>query len=209
MRKLFILLALFPLMGVAQANFGHFSRNRVVNELPQYRKATEEYEALKKRCREEIERNEQELTRLYVAYLEGQSSFPEPILRKRQSELQQMVDNSVAFRTQLKQWLVEARDSLYQPSYKVIDDALKVVCEAYSLDYAIDTDAGVYQYINPQKGMDITDVVLKVAMNPGKPVTSLLGNTVECAGEKEIPVQVPAQVNAGVVEPEQKKDSKQ
>lgn len=196
-------------MGVAQANFGHFSRNRVVNELPQYRKATEEYEALKKRCRDEVERNEQELTRLYVAFLEGQSSFPEPILRKRQSELQQMVDNSVAFRGQLKQWLAAARDSLYQPSYKVIDEALKVVCEVYSLDYAIDTDAGVYQYINPQKGMDITDAVLKVAMNPGKPVTSLLGNTVESAGEKEIPVQVPAQVNAGVVEPEQKKDSKQ
>ena len=209
MRKLLILLALFPAICAAQANFGHFSRSGAVKELPQYRKATEEYETLKKRCRDEVERNEQELTRLYVAFLEGQSSFPEPILRKRQSELQQMVDNSVAFRGQLKQWLAAARDSLYQPSYKVVDEAMKVVCEVYSLDYAIDTDAGVYCYINPQRGIDITDAVLKVAMNPGVPVTSLLGNATECDEKKESPVAVPANVDAGAVEPEQKKDSVQ
>ena len=46
MRKLLILLALFPAICAAQANFGHFSRSGAVKELPQYRKATEEYEAL-------------------------------------------------------------------------------------------------------------------------------------------------------------------
>ncbi len=195
MRKLFILLAFFPAFIFAQENFGYFSRSKAVESLPQFKKATEEYEALKGRCQEEIERNEQELTRMYVAYLEGQRTFPEPILRKRQNELQQMVDNSVLFRDQLKLWLAEARDSLYQPSYKAVDDALRTVCEACSFDYAIDTDIAAYRYINPQKGVDITDAVIKVAMNPDMPVTTLFkSNIPACAEDTEQPVSSTADV---------------
>lgn len=195
MRKLFILSAFLPLFVFAQGRFGYFSHSEAVNSLPQYLKATEEFEALKKKCHDEIERNEQELTRLYVAYLEGQRSFPEPILRKRQNELQQMVDNSLRFRDQLKQWLSEARDSLYQPSYKVIDDALKIVSEVYSLDYAIDSDARIYKYINPEKGIDITAAVITVAANPDVPVTELLG-----ADDSGTQTDVPVDTLQGIME---------
>ncbi len=187
MRKIVILFLFFPMALLAQEKFGYFSYSKVVEALPEYSSASNEYEMLKKRCNEEIERNEQELTRMYVAYLDGQRDFPEPILRKRQNELQQMVDNSVLFRGRVKEWLAEARDSLYRPCYQAADKALAKVCEALSLDYALDTDAGVYKYMNPEKAVDITDYVIEAALAPQKPITAIAVAAVECAEDTEHP----------------------
>ena len=64
--------------------------------MPEYSQACSNYEELKKQCDTEIARNEEQLTRAYVAYLDGQNEFPEPILRKRQKELQELVDKSIS-----------------------------------------------------------------------------------------------------------------
>ena len=112
MRKLLFLLIFSPLALFSQSKFGYFSFDSVLDSLPQYKVAMDDYDKLKKRCLKEIEHNEQELTRFYVAFLDGHRDFPEPILRKRQKELQQMIDNSVLFRDQLKVWLRHAKDSL-------------------------------------------------------------------------------------------------
>jgi outer membrane protein len=166
MRKLYLLLLFLPAAIIAQTKFGYFSYIKVLESVPQYKSATEEYNALRERCNKEISHNEEELTRHYVAFLNGQHDFPEPILRRRQNELQQMIDNSVAFRDQLKVWLAEARDSLYHPCYAVVDNALKRVCGVLSLAYAIDMDEGVYRYINPEIGIDITDYLIEAVINP-------------------------------------------
>ena len=112
-----------------------------------------------------------------MAFLDGQRDFPEPILRKRQKELQQMIDNSIVFRDQLKRWLRHAKDSLSQSSYQLIDSALPRVCEELSLTYIIDTDNGGYKYINPMCGENITADVISAILRPELP----LRNIVECA----------------------------
>ena len=174
MRKLFLLLLLLPLATVAQTKFGYFSYDKVLKSLPQYNQATESYEKLKQRCNDEVERNKLELTRTYVAFLSGHRDFPEPILRKRQKELQQMIDNSIAFRDQLRTWLVQAKDSLYAPCYKVVDEALQRVCTAMELGYAIDIDNGSYKYINPLLGEDITQDIINAILNPNATIRVLV-----------------------------------
>ena len=175
MRKLFLLLFILPAIAVAQPRFGYYSSSSVLKSLPQYKQAMEEYEALRLRCDEEVARNEQELTRLYVAFLDGHRDFPEPILRKRQNELQNHVDNSVNFRRQLKKWMVEAKDSLLAPSYQALDAAIEKVCIACDFDYVVDADVKAYGYINPNKGFDITAMLLDVVQYPDKPFTEVEG----------------------------------
>ena len=175
MRKLFLTLFIFSFTIPVYSQFGYYSTIRVLESLPQYAQAVNDYERLCERCEKEIEHNEKELTRLYVAFLDGHRDFPEPILRKRQSELQRLVDNSVEFRKQLKVWLSEAKDSLYAPSFQIVNDALAKVCMACDLDYAIDRDILAYGYINPKKGVDITRMVTDAALYPEKPVTDLDG----------------------------------
>ena len=174
MRKLLLLFVFSPLVLMSQSKFGYFSCKAVLDSLPQYTVAMECYDLLKQRCLKEIDHNEQELTRFYVAFLDGQRDFPEPILRKRQKELQQMIDNSIAFRDQLKKWLHHAKDSLTASSYMAVDSALPRVCEELSLSYAIDTDNGSYKYINPMFGKDITQDIISVILYPERPLIDVV-----------------------------------
>ena len=128
--------------------------------MPEYAQVCTDYDELKKQCDAEIARNEEQLTRLYVAYLDGQNEFPEPILRKRQKELQELVDKSIAFREELQTWLVSARDSLFAPLCAKIDDAVARVCMHNNLAYIIDLDEAGYKFINPTCGFGITNALL-------------------------------------------------
>lgn len=175
MRKILFFLFFFSFAVFAKAQFGYYSSSNVLKALPTYGQAAAEYESLCSRCEKEIEHNERELTRKYVAFLDGYRDFPEPILRKRQNELQRLVDNSIAFRKELKAWLVQAKDSLFAPSRAIVDVALEKVCVACNIDYAIDVDVVAYAYINPNKAIDITRMLLDAALNPEKPVTALDG----------------------------------
>lgn len=189
MRKLFLLFLFSPLVLMSQDKFGFFSYKSVLDSLPEYKMAMESYGELKQRCLKEIDHNEQELTRYYVSFLDGHRDFPEPILRKRQKELQQMIDNSIAFRNELKAWLRHAKDSLTAPCRLIVDSALVRVCTELSLSYAIDTDNGGYRYINPLFGEDITKDILSVILFPELP----LRNVVECLEtETDSILQVPA-----------------
>lgn len=175
MRKIFFFLLFFSFAVFAKAQFGYYSNSNVMKALPTYEQAAVDYERLCNRCEKEIEHNERELTRKYVAFLDGYRDFPEPILRKRQNELQRLVDNSIAFRKELTSWLAQAKDSLFAPSREIIETALEKVCVACNIDYAIDVDVVAYAYINPNKAVDITTMLLDAALNPEKPVTALEG----------------------------------
>ena len=175
MRRLFLLLFVLSFSMLAKAQFGYYSSNSVLQALPSYHQAKADYERLCQRCEKEIEHNERELTRQYVAFLDGYRDFPEPILRKRQNELQRLVDNSVNFRKELKMWLAQAKDSLYAPSREAVAVAVEKVAVACNLDYVIDTDAAVYKYINTEKAVDITRMLLDAALYPDKPMTELDG----------------------------------
>lgn len=180
MRKILLMLMLSPLLLTAQNRFGYYSHSRVLESVPGYHRSIEEYELLKQRCNAEIERNEQELTRKYVAFLDGQQDFPELILRKRQKELQQMVDNSVLFRDQLKGWLRQAKDSLLAPHNAAIEAALEKVCLRKELAYAIDNDEFKFRYVNPDFGVDITSLIIDEILHPYVEPT-----IVECAEDED------------------------
>lgn len=186
MRKLLFLILFFPFALSAQvAQFGYFSMSCVLDSLPEYRLAQDEYNALLVRCDEEVAHSEEELTRSYVAFLDGQHSFPEPILRKRQKELQDLVDRSVVLRDQLKEWLSQAHDSLFVPVRQKVDEAVARVCIVRNLAYAIDADESAYRFINPAYGCDIAALVLQEISAPGsvQPIEQPAVEEVQGGGE--------------------------
>ena len=167
MRKLLFILMFMPAVISAQTvKYGFFSLNEVLEALPEYGAAQNDYNSLLEICDKEIAHNEAELTRAYVAFLDGQPTFPEPILRKRQKELQEMVDRGVVLRDQLKDYLSEAHDSLFAPIEQKVDVAIEKVCLRHDLAYAIDTDKGAYRYINPNFCVKITDLIIQEVISP-------------------------------------------
>lgn len=205
MRKLLFVLILLPFTLSAQTvKFGFFGMNEVMEALPEYTAAQNDYNSLLELCDNEIAHNEAELTRLYVAFLDGQQSFPEPILRKRQKELQEMIDRSVVFRDQLKDYLAEAHDSLFSPIEQKIDAAVERVCLRNNLAYSIDTDKAAYRFINPDFGVNITDLVIQEVISP-KPIKLTTAAVVEA--QKVAPVAVEESVDAVVEETETADDA--
>lgn len=169
MRKILLFLLVLPLTAVAQIRFGYLNYNEARQQVPQYKVAQSHYDELLKRCEQELVRNEEELTRNYVAFLDGQREFPEPILRKRQKELQDLVDRSIVFRDQVKKWLVHAHDSLFAPVNAIVDDAIARVCMHNELAYVIDTEKAGYLFVNPAMGFDVTKAVINTILKSGEP----------------------------------------
>lgn len=187
MRKLLFLILLVPATLLAQnAEFGFFSLADVMDALPEYSVAQNDYNSLLERCDSEVARGEEELTRCYVSFLDGQRSFPEPILRKRQKELQDLVDRNVVLRDQLKEWLAQAHDSLFTPIIANIDKAVERVCLRNNYAYAIDTDKAAYRYVNPNFGVDITDLVIQEVISPA-PIKNIVGEAAVATEETNVP----------------------
>lgn len=196
MRNLFFILFFLPTVIFAQTTeFGYFGMAEVMEALPEYSEAQNDYNSLLERCDSEIAYNEEELTRAYVSFLDGQQGFPEPILRKRQKELQDMVDRSVVLRDQLKDWLAQAHDSLFTPIAEKIDAAVERVCLRNNLAYAIDTDKDVYRFVNPNFGVNITDLVIQEVISP-KPVSEEAAVVGVDAIEESTADELPATENA-------------
>lgn len=160
---------MLPLAAVAQIRFGYLNYSEVMQQVPQYKEAQKHYDELLKRCEQELVRNEEELTRNYVSFLDGQREFPEPILRKRQKDLQDLVDRSIVFRDQVKKWLVQAHDSLFAPVNAIVDDAIARVCMHNNLAYVIDTEKSGYLFVNPVMGYDVTTAVVNTILMSGEP----------------------------------------
>lgn len=170
MRKILFILMMLPLAATAQTKFGYFNYKELLQRLPQYKSVKADFDELVKRCDDEIARNEQELTRCYVAFLDGQHEFPEPILRKRQKELQDLVDKSIIFRDNVKEWLTQAHDSLFAPLHATIDDAVARVCTHNDLAYIVDCEKSGYSFMNPKYGYDVTNAVIGTIFK-GEPQT--------------------------------------
>lgn len=167
MRKLLFMVLFAPAFLCAQTTeFGYFSLKEVMDSLPEYSEAQNNYNSLLELCDAEIAQCEETLTRNYVSFLDGQNTFPEPILRRRQKELQEQVDRNVVLRDQLNEWLVQAHDSLFNPIVKKIDAAIERVCLRNNLAYAIDTDKEAYRFVHPDYGVNITKLIVKEVISP-------------------------------------------
>ncbi|MBQ2778750.1 MAG: OmpH family outer membrane protein [Bacteroidaceae bacterium] len=169
MRKILVILLILPLAAVAQVRFGYLNYSEAQQQVPQYKEAQAHYNELLKRCEQELLRNEEELTRNYVSFLDGQREFPEPILRKRQKELQDHVDRSIQFREEVKKWLVQAHDSLFAPVNAIVDDAIARVCMHNGLAYVINLEEAGYLFVNPAMGLDVTKAVVNTILKNGEP----------------------------------------
>lgn len=176
-----------PLVATAQNTFGYFKYSQVLKQMPQYAQAQADYNELLSRCENEIKRNEQELTRSYVAFLNGQYDFPEPILRKRQKELQDLVDRSIVFREQVKEWLQQSHDSLFSSLHAKVDSAVAAVCTYNNLAYVIDSEQAGYKFINPAIGFDITDAIL-ATIATGEPQRIIATGPAKRSASKKNPV---------------------
>lgn len=143
----------------AQPRFGYLSYAEVIRLMPEYASAQEKLDNLQAKYDAEMQRSDKEFNRKFAEFLEGQKDFPKNILVKRQKELQDLMEKSIAFKQEMKNLLAEAKTELLAPVTAALDKTIASVAASLNLEYVLNTDGNACPYVNPTAGLDITPLV--------------------------------------------------
>ena len=95
--------------------------------MPGYADMQKSLAELKRQYANETKRSEEEFNQKYEAFLEGQKDFAPSILKKRQYELQELLNNSVSFKKEAARLLEQAEADMYAPLKKRLNEILRQV----------------------------------------------------------------------------------
>ena len=154
------------LQPLLKPKFGFLSYSAVIRLMPEYAQAQEKLDLLQKRYDEELIRADKEFNLKFAEFLEGQKNFPENILLKRQKELQELMEKSIQFKSELKTLLEQARKDFSTPIEERLNAIIGQVAQQLQLEYVLNTDNNTYPYINKDAGVDITELVKAAFATP-------------------------------------------
>ena len=164
MKKLilfFLLLASVPALAQSELKFGYLSYNAVLQAMPEYTAIQNDLAQLREKYEAEQKRVENDFNKKYEEFLDGQKSFPKTILQKRQSELQEMLDKSVAFKKESQRLLKQAEEDAMAPVMVRLAETLDTIGKARDYAFIVNIDEKVALWLNPSQGEDITATVIE------------------------------------------------
>ena len=158
-----LLFALLPLALPAQSTvkYGYVRSDSLLHTLPAYARAQSELADLRRKYEAETAYNEQNFKRLFSEFLQGQKDFPQNILLKRQRDLQEQMERSIAFRHQADSLLRCAEEELMKPLHQQLAVALRAVGLERGYEYIYNLESGTFPFIHPSVAEDATPYVLE------------------------------------------------
>lgn len=163
-RFLLLLITVISLSASAQTfepvlKFGFLSYEAVLTSMPEYATVEQGMKDLEAQYAAEQKRVEDEFNKKYEEFLDGQRDFPQTILQKRQSELQELLDKNIAFKKEGQRLLAEAREKALLPLKNRLASALASVGSSKGLAFIVNTDQNALPWLNITMGEDVTDAV--------------------------------------------------
>ena len=133
---------------VQMQHFGYCSYNELLQSMPEYAGAMVKLENLKKTYDNELSRAEEDFSRKFYEFVEGQKNFPDNIMLKRQKELQQLMEESMQFKDEAKRLLNQAEEELMSPLHRKLKEAMQEVGLQHNYAYILNTDNNAYPFVN-------------------------------------------------------------
>lgn len=167
-RKLILLITLMLLAinghaqtdSVPQLKFGYISYEQALQAMPDYKLAQETLSDLRAQYEAEQQRVEQDFNMKYEEFLEGQRDFPQTILRKRQTELKELLERNLAFKNQGRQELAKAETEAMLPIRQRLAEVLAKIAAERGYAFILNTDRDAVPFINPLQGEDVMNILL-------------------------------------------------
>ena len=165
-RFLLLLLTVVSLSASAQTSepvlkFGFLSYTAALQSMSDYAIVESQMKELEAQYAAEQKRVEDEFNKKYEEFLDGQRDFPQTILQKRQTELQELLDKNIAFKKEGQRLLAEAREKAMQPLKTRLADALARVGSSRGLAFILNTDVNAVPWMNITMGEDVTQAVIQ------------------------------------------------
>lgn len=139
--------------------FGYLNYTQVLHSMADYATAQTTMQSIREQYDKEATYNEDKFFKMYSEYIQGQKTFPEDIMLKRQKELQVAMDQGLQFRKESEKLLQAAEAELMAPVQAKLDSAIAVVARDRELAFVLNTEAHACPFINPTNGVDITPLV--------------------------------------------------
>ena len=139
--------------------FAYLSYDQALKAVPGYELAQQSLENLKAKYEAEQKRTEQDFNLKYEEFLDGQRDFPETILRKRQTELREMLERNIAFKKEIVEQLAVAEAQLFDPLKELLNSALTKIAIENGYAFILNTDQNAVPFIHPALGVDINEKV--------------------------------------------------
>ena len=117
------------------AKYGYLSYTQVLENMTEYKLAQQQLKDLRAKYEAEAQYNEATFRRQFAEYLQGQKEFPQSIMLKRQRDLQEALEKSLAFRDEAERLLKQAETEVLAPIKARLDNAIRMVGGAYNLEY--------------------------------------------------------------------------
>ena len=160
MHKIFatlIGLLLCGTMAAQELRFAYVDVDSVMHALPSYAEAKSQLTILRSQYEREAQYNEQNFQRQFSEFLEGQKSFAEAILLKRQADLQLSMERGIAFRRECDVLLRAAEQELMQPIRQRISQRISQIGMERGYAFVLPCRP---LYADPAQCEDITSLVI-------------------------------------------------
>ena len=142
-----------------QLRFGYLSYDSVLVAMPGYALVKNTLANMRSQYEAEMKRVEQDFNLKYEEFLEGQRDFPETILRKRQTELKELLERNVAFKAEVRQQLAKAEAEAMAPLKERLAEVLAQIGLERGYAFILNTDGNTVPFIHPAMGEDINQLV--------------------------------------------------
>ena len=142
--------------------FGYLSYDAALQSMPDYALVQKNLADLKAQYEAEAKRVEDEFNTKYEQFLDGQRDFPQTILQKRQSELQELMEKNIAFKEKGRRLLAAAEAEAMEPLHWKLAAAVRLVGMERGLAFILNTDRNACPFINPSMGEDVSEEVKEV-----------------------------------------------
>jgi len=141
--------------------FGYFSYDEALRFMPEYSIVKTNLDNLSKQFKDEADRSEAEFNKKYEAFLDEQRDLAPSILKKRQAELQDMMERNIAFKEEAQRLMAEAENEGFAPLRSKLSMVLNKVGKEQGLAFILNTDQNAVPYVNESVGVDINMLIKK------------------------------------------------
>lgn len=158
---LFCLLSVGAAEAQSKVKYGYLSYDSLFKAMPEYAEAQSQMDELRLKYEAEVSYNEQGFKRLFAEFLQGQKDFPQGILLKRQRDLQDAMEKSLAFRHEADSLLAEAEKEMFLPVRERLNQVIRAVGLEHGYEYILNTDANAFPFIHKEVGEDAMPFALE------------------------------------------------
>ena len=153
--------------------FGYISYERTLQSMPDYAVVQQQLTDLRTQYDAEQQRVEQDFNLKYEEFLEGQRDFPQTILRKRQTELKELLERNIAFKNESRRQLAAAEAEALAPLKQRLADILAQIALERGYAFILNTDRDAAPFINPAMGEDVNELVIATLQSTETPKGAL------------------------------------